>query len=609
MPVRMITTPVIIRNIIHSASLSWARRLVLLGFVFCIGKSCAFSFQQGSGPKEIDATIRTYWPRTQYTLRADTNLVEVGVVVRDTRGRAIGGLSKDDFEIEDAGKKREITAFSVETFTPISAQARPLAAKAADSTPENSRSVLPLRYVALLFDDFSMAFADQFYVKAASRRFIREGLAKGDRVGLFTTSGRQIVPFTDDVAKLVAAIDRYNSFPRTPDGGICPKLTPYDAYVIANKIDYETLTIKVAELVRCSGRGGRSLGQTGNRPGQNGNWNLVPGWAEKQVMMQAEAMWLQIRDTSARALETMGEIVDYMAQLPGKRMVLLASSGFLVGTLEAEHQKVVNHALRAAVVINALDAKGLYAEDPPEVTRGADERSIMRLVMLGAKEKDLKNDVMSILARSTGGLFFDNNNDLDLGFRKIGMMPEVSYLLGFSPQEAPNGKYHGLKVRLKSRSDYVIQARPGYWAVAQNQQEPPDHGRRVDREVMGSEVVRELAAGISSEPSRADNGDPALEVVLNVDARKFHFVEKDGVRTQRLVFIATLFDDSGNFVTGTELDVKFALKESTYIRMTETGLEMSVTLRAPPGAYRLRGVAQDGIDGKLITSTLPVQIR
>jgi VWFA-related protein len=552
----------------------------------------------------MDATIQTYWPRAQYTLRADSNLVEVGVVVRDSRGHAIGSLSKDDFEIQDAGKRQEITAFSVETFTPVSVQLQPLTAKPSGTAPGNAELMhLPLRYVALLFDDLSMPHNEQVQVKAATRRFLKEGLAKGDRVGLFTTSGKQNMPFTADMEKLVAAVDRYNSFPRTPDGGICPKLTPYDAYVIANRIDYETFAVKGAELARCSG--GRGLSPV-ILPGKVGPWPL-PG--TNQLMMQADAMWAQVRDTSARALENMGMLVDYMAQLPGRRMVLLASSGFMVGTLEAEHQKVIDHALHADVVINALDAKGLYAEDPPEASRGVDARSILRMMQLGAKAKDLSNDVLRILAWSTGGLFFDNNNDLDLGFRKLGMIPEVSYLLGFSPQEAPNGKYHRLKVRMKSRNDYLIQARQGYWAVTKNQQVPPVQERRIDREVMGSEMVRELAAAISSEPSKTDTGDPALEVVLNIDARKFHFVERDGVRTQRLVFIATLFDESGNFVTGTELEVKFALNESTFFRMTETGLEMSVTLQAPPGAYRLRGVAQDGIDGKVVASSLPVQIR
>ncbi len=584
-------------------SLSRLRRLATLGLMFCICKTCVFSLQQGSGPKEMDATVRTYWPHTQYTFRADSNLVEVGVVVRDRRGRAIGGLSKDDFEIEDAGKKQAITAFSVETFTPVSAQVQPSIPRASNAAPEGTKSKVPLRHVALLFDDLSIPYSQQVLVKAAAGRFIKEGLAKGDRVGLFTTSGRQIVPFTDDVGKLLAAVDQYSSFPRTPDGGICPKLTPYDAYVIANKIDYETFAIKSAELARCSGRRGATASVL---PGKTGAW---PFRGTNQLMMQAEAMWFQVRDTSASALETMGRLVDYMAQLPGKRMVLLASSGFLIGTLEAEHQKVIDHALHAEVVINALDAKGLYTEDPPEVTRGGDERSIMRMVQLGGKANDLSNDIMAILATSTGGLFFQNNNDLNLGFRELGMIPEVSYFLAFSPREAPNGKYHGLKVRMKSRNVYVIQARPGYWAATNKQQVSPVQERRVDREVMGSDSLGELPAVISSDPSKTDTGDPALEVVIKIDARKFHFIEKDGRRTQTLVFIATLFDGSGNFVTGTELEVKFALKESTFSRMVETGLEMSVALQAPSGSYRMRGVAQDGVDGKIVASTLPVQIR
>lgn len=584
----------------RSVSLSQFRRLTLPGCVFCICATFALSFQ--TVPKEMDATIKTYWPRGQYTLKTESNLVEVGVVVRDSRGHPIGGLSKSDFEIEDAGKKQEITAFSVETFKPLTRPAQPPAAKTPPPAPEVPKSKPAQRYVALLFDDFSLPHGQQVQVKAAAMRFLKEGLAEGDRVGLFTTSGKQVLPFTDDVARLAAAVDQYNSFPRITDGGICPKLTPYDAYLIANKIDYETYAVKNAELIACSR--GRAQPPTISR-GKIGAWPF-PG--TDQIMMQAEGMWTQIRNTSARALDTMVRLVDYMAQLPGKRMVLLTSSGFLVATLEAEHQEVVNHALHAEVVINALDAKGLYADDPPEVTRGATERSIQRMVEVGGKDKDLGNDVMAILAASTGGLFFQNNNDLNLGFRELGMIPEVSYLLGFSPSEAPNGKFHGLKVRLKTRDNHLIQARPGYWAAMKKQQEPVLE-RRIDREVMGIGAVGELAAAISAEAAKTDAGEPAVEVVLNIDARKFPFVEKNGLRSQRLIFIAALFDESGTFVTGTELQVQFALQEATYVRMTQTGMEMSVALQAPAGTYRLRGVAQAGIDGKLAASTLPVQVK
>jgi VWFA-related protein len=605
---RLILIPVIIRNRLPAILLSLTRCLALLGFVLCICETGVFSFQQSSGPKEMGATIQTYWPRSQFTLKTDANLVEVAVVVRDSQGRTIGGLGKDDFEIEDAGKKREITAFSVETFAPLVAQAQPPAEKTAAALSENTKSQAQLRFVALLIDDFSLPLPQQVYVKAAARRFVKEGLAKGDRAGLFTTSGRQIVPFTADVAKLAAAVDQYSSFPRIPDSGICPKLTPYDAYVIANKIDLEALTLKADELRQChSGQKGRRQPPP-QLPSSKGSWVNSPQSEEKQVQEQADAMWAQIRDTSSRAMETMGRLVDYMGQMPGKRMILLASSGFLVRTLESEQQKVIHHALRAGVVINALDGKGLYTEDPPVVSSGVNERSLMRMVILGGKEKDLSNDIMATMAMSTGGLFFHDNNDLDLGFRKLGMVPEVSYLLGFSPEEAPNGKYHGLKVRMKPRNQYLVQARPGYWAVPKPQ-EAAAQERRVDRLIMGSDTLKELPVLIASEPSKTDTGDPALDVVLRLDVRELHFLEKDGARTQSLVFIAALFDGSGNFVAGKEAEIKFALQESTYNRMTESGLDMSITLQAPPGTYRLRAVAQDVIEGKVVSSTQPVEIR
>ena len=66
------------------------------------------------------------------------------------------------------------------------------------------------------------------------------------------------------------------------------------------------------------------------------------------------------------------------------------------------------------------------------------------------------NQVMSDLAQATGGLFFHNNNDLPNGFRQVGSIPEVSYVLGFHPGEAPvGGKYHKLKVTFSESKAYV----------------------------------------------------------------------------------------------------------------------------------------------------------
>lgn len=167
-------------------------------------------------------------------------------------------------------------------------------------------------------------------MKLAAKHFVKEGLAVGDRVAIFTISGQQVLPFSTDVSKLTAAIDKLNFTSRIPSGGLCPTITPYDAYVIANNRDQgETLEIKVAEGLRCFGCnpnyrnvGGRLVVSPG--PG----CKTSPDVVRRGVQVQADQIWEQVRMTSSAILGTIEDIVDYMGHMPGKRMILFASSGF-----------------------------------------------------------------------------------------------------------------------------------------------------------------------------------------------------------------------------------------------------------------------------------------
>ena len=101
-------------------------------------------------------------------------------------------------------------------------------------------------------------------------------------------------------------------------------------------------------------------------------------------------------------------------------------------------------------MVNSLDAKGLFSADAIDVPPGGNSQSISRMQILGTQAKDQTNDALVYLAKSTGGMFFNNNNDLDRGFQELAMLPEVTYLLAFSPDAAPDGKFHRIGVRLTS---------------------------------------------------------------------------------------------------------------------------------------------------------------
>jgi hypothetical protein len=118
--------------------------ILFLGLSACAG-GLLFSQQiQTPTPDEVRVRGSIYWPRPQFTLRIDTKLVEVGGVVRDSKGRTVSGLNRDDFEIGDSGKKREIKIFSLEASS--RAVATPPEQPASAAAPPGSytlRSVVP----------------------------------------------------------------------------------------------------------------------------------------------------------------------------------------------------------------------------------------------------------------------------------------------------------------------------------------------------------------------------------------------------------------------------------------------------------------------------------
>src|ERR1700734_3614043 len=91
------------------------------------------------------------------TFSTKVNLVMVPVVIRDSKGKAIGTLQKDDFQLFDKGKPQVISRFSVEKAGESSISA---AVATDDAALENSAEGAPAkpagpiaqRFVLYLFD-------------------------------------------------------------------------------------------------------------------------------------------------------------------------------------------------------------------------------------------------------------------------------------------------------------------------------------------------------------------------------------------------------------------------------------------------------------------------
>ncbi|HEY3742444.1 MAG TPA: hypothetical protein VGL53_21495, partial [Bryobacteraceae bacterium] len=225
----------------------------------------------------------------------------------------------------------------------------------------------------------------------------------------------------------------------------------------------------------------------------------------------------------------------------------------------------------------------------------------------------LINQPLSDLAEATGGLFFHNNNDLLHGFRKLGSVPDVSYVLGFHRGDATDGKYHKLKVSLVDTKSYLVQARPGYFAYAGapgGKPAPPSARELIDREVTGNSTLTDVPAKVAFRlESSKQAGLMTVKAQIHVAIDKLQFPVRDGRMTQQLTLVAALLDASGNVVAGKEGTMDFALTAATFTRLSESGINAGLNLDVPPGTYRLRTVVEEAVNGKMATSTLTVEVK
>jgi VWFA-related protein len=586
----------------------------VLPMVLC---AAAILWAQNPGSDEIHVSSRPYTPPAQTVLQVKTQLVEVGVVVRDAKGHTVPGLKQGDFQILDNGKPQNISTFSIEKFTAATdtepVQPSGTAPSATPAVPP--ATARPPRFVAIYFDDIDTEAGDMDRAKVAASGLAKNGVEAGDQIGIFTGSGTVTSEFTSDASKILEAIGRVTQHPRMPVNGFpgCPKVTPYQAYLIVNHLDPTMYQQVITEAIPCVCEGQEDDPQCAKT-------------AQQAVDSKAQTTWDAATQVSQTTLFTLKQIVNYLSQRPGERVLVVASSGYLVGDeSDTVQEAVISLALHQGVVINSLDLKGLYAEGPGGGVDGLKEinkNTQSESPYLDAYDSITRGQRLSFqtasladLATGTGGTFFHNRNDLGAGFLRLADAPEVAYLLAFSPENLkPDGKYHKLKVALNGQSYPFVLARPGYFAPTKESEKAaataaPTPQEKREKELFTSDAPTDVPDEITAESGRDKSGQPILWVGIHIDMKKLQFQKQKDRSVQTLTFLMALLDEKGNFVTGKEGAMNLALKDATLDHLMVTGLNAKLFLDAPPGVYQLRAVTQEAIEGKMTAMTTSVEIK
>jgi VWFA-related protein len=386
-----------------------------------------------------------------FIFKSDVNVVLVPVVVHDGHGLAVGNLTRENFQVFDRGKAQIISRFTIQNRAGVQS-----ASTAASSAPVSVQvipqwALTPDRFVVFLFDDLHLGVGDLVQVQKAATKMLAESLMDRDMAAVVSLSGTN-TGLTHDRATLQAAIMKLTTrglYQHVESD--CPNIDYYQADLIENKHNSSALEAAIQSAQSCARFDTRDM-------------------AEKMVN-SAVRQALMLGDQDVRVtLSGIAEFVGRMGSLPGQRILIVISPGFLAMGQEAMTYKsrIMDMAVQSNVTISALDARGLYITELDASHRGANSA---RDLMTGSTSEHHRNsmtlneDVMAELADGTGGTFFHNSNDLESGFKQLTAVPEYLYLLEFSPKDVKqDGSYHALKVKV-DREGLNLQARRAYFAA------------------------------------------------------------------------------------------------------------------------------------------------
>jgi VWFA-related protein len=539
-----------------------------------------------------------------------TELVRIDVVVTDENDRPVSSLRRDDFVVLEDGHPQEIAHFEVYAHgAPVfGVAAPPSPATASGEEIEGYRR----RHIVFAIDDLHIGPGNLSHAKKAMLDFVDQQLGPDDRVALVTTSGAVGLyqGFTNDPSALRLAISRI--VPRLPQTNWTgpPQITVYQAERI-ERGDPLALEMAVQEVLREEPSG------------------ADPEDAARRAMIRARGVRAESAYLVRSTLETLHGVMRGLAELPGRKVIVLVSDGFLVGLGTANSQafdlrRITDAGTRAGVVLYALDTRGLVATPP---IGNASIRGAPSAIAPGVREamarqsEEAVRDGMHGLAKDTGGFLVHSTNDIGRGLHQILRDTETYYLLAYQPTNTRrDGRFRKIEVRLPDRRDLKVRTRRGYFAPDESEDrkpgpppEPEDAGVRTARELhaaLGSLYPRsEIPLRLSADFVSMGSAGPQLVVSGHVDLGAVRFERVDDRYLADVDVAGVVYDEAGTpFAELEPQRISLRLTPAEYEQARKAGLKYHKVLAVTPGSYEVRLAVREGDEGRLGSATRRIQI-
>jgi VWFA-related protein len=551
-------------------------------------------------------------------VKTGVTAVLVDVVVRDKRGQPVRDMQPSDFQVLEDGVPQTIGSFTrmfdgAVMVAPPAAVAAPTPAAAVGAPAPVSAGPA---VTALVFDRVNPE-ARRRAVQAA-QDYLGMNEQAADYIGVFgiDLALTSYAPFTRNREALRQALDKIASRSSA-------SFNSQDQQEQKAAADQRAASAEQA-MARVEAAAG---------PGPSQAMGGAPAealFAEMQAKMIRDFEVMERDQQGYATTNGLLAIVGTLRRLPGRKSLVFFSEGVAIPpAVERLFRGVVDAANRANVSIYTMDAAGLRAESEQakirdlvnqaarvgiETSRSSGSNDAPLTKRLEKNEDVLRQDPrtgLAELAQDTGGLAFDNTNNLRQGFERIETDLRNYYLIGYaSADDTYDGRFRTIEVRVK-RPGVTVAARKGYYAVrdpggvAINPWEAPALAALEQKSVPNAFPIR---AGALLFPER---GRPGLvPVIADVSTAGLTFQPAEDGNTYSSDFtVLVRFLDQQNQVVrqvSQHYEVKGPRADLERARQGEIIFYREPEL--PAGVYTMETVAYDAPSGKSSVRVSTVEV-
>jgi VWFA-related protein len=588
--------------------------------VLALTGACAFAGFAWAQPQQQAPQSQ---PSTVF--RGSATEVLLDVVVLDKHGKPVKNLKASDLQVFEDEVKQDITSFRF--VPPGETPAQPTAsasrnAAAAPVAQSSSHALHAVNLICIVFHNLD----PESRLKAIDvvQQFLKNDLPPNTYIGLFVVGDRlsPLHPFSTDKQEIATAMA--NALTSQP-------LDFNEASAAALTANPTMMTIStVVDMAS------HTSNTTMNVSGGEVSGTSIAG-AEVSTSLGASTMRgakiSEARDfshlTGMRETDKIINMLSQFGKLPGRKIVLLLSSGLATTGDPDRFQQMVSKATSTDTTIYSFDVSGLRENSTAQAGKlalaqvAATSRSQGAIggSLAAAKEKSRQEDTMNdavrnsdvqaslrALAEDTGGFLVANTNEFKKPFQQIVDNLETHYELMYHPSgQTYDGHLRTIQIKT-SHPDWRAESRTGYFAVP----DMKEFASLTPQDVIGLAVLATKPQPHAFDFHTAvfnfqsDGRTRKGELVVELPGGALTPVPNSGKGTDRLrgQLFALIKDSTGQVVDKFTVDAPYEVPEAKLPELRDAPLIFTHPVDLPLGKYTAETVAMDREGGRASTNSI-----